>query len=148
MLSIDYSIWPPGTLWIQVADFLSLLFLMNIVLLRPVRGILAQRNEEVSSMQRSIEAHHYKAEQNKINIQQGLVEAQKEGAKEKQSVRGLAVDEERGILGQAGSDAEEKIEKAVEEINGRMDSARRILEEQLVVFSEELAEIILGRKLQ
>jgi len=148
MLSIDYAIWPPGTLWIQMANFLLLLFLMNIFLLRPIRGILAQRNEEVSSLQKTIEAYHHKSEQSEMSIEQGLVEARKEGSNEKEGFKGLAVDEERGILGRAGSAAEEKIEKAMEEINGKMDGVRRVLEEELGVFSEELAERILGRKIQ
>ena len=51
MLEIDFQLWPPGALWIQIANFLLLLYLLNLILYRPMRKILNQRRGEVGSLE-------------------------------------------------------------------------------------------------
>ncbi len=48
MLNID------GTMFLQIANFLVLLFILNLILFRPIRKILAQREDEMNSRQKRL----------------------------------------------------------------------------------------------
>ena len=145
MLQIDFSLWPPGTLWIQVANFLMLLLLMNIFLYRPIRKMLTQRRAETSSLEGSIEDFLSRSGQNEKSIEDGLVLARKEGYMEKEGLRGQGLEAEKELLQKAGAEAEEKIRNAREEMEKKMIDVRKTLQDQVAAFSEELAEKILGR---
>lgn len=142
MLKID------STLLIQIANFLLLLFFLNIFLYRPIRRILSQRHDETSSLKKTIEDYDDRSEQNERGIEEGVVQARKEGYEKKENLKGQALDEEKAILQEAGSSVEEKKDKADRELGSKIADVRKILEEQVAGFSQELAEKILGRSIQ
>ncbi|MBW1850571.1 MAG: hypothetical protein JRJ15_03910 [Deltaproteobacteria bacterium] len=142
MLQIDY------TIFIQIVNFLVLLFLLNIFLYKPIRGILAKRHEEESSLEKSIENYQTRADENEKGIEEGKVQARKEGAQEKEAFRGQGLEKEQGILQEASSAAEEKIGSARKDLEAKIAGVRESLEHQIAVFSNELAEKILGRGIQ
>ena len=139
MLDINY------TLVIQLCNFLLLLFLLNIFLYRPIRRILAQRNEEVNSLQKMIEDYQNSSEQNEKGIEENMIQARKEGFGEKENLRGQGQKEEQGILEEANAKVEEKMGKTKEEMDSKMAAVRKALQDQTAAFSMELAEKILGR---
>jgi F-type H+-transporting ATPase subunit b len=142
MLKIDLS------LFIQIANFLLLLFFLNIFLYRPIRRILNRRRDETNSLQKIIEDYHDRSEKNKRGIEEGVVQARKEGFEKKESLKGQALEEEKAILREAASSVEGKKEKANRELGSKIADVRKILEGQVAGFSQELAEKILGRSIQ
>ena len=141
MLDINY------TLVIQLGNFLLLLFLLNIFLYRPIRRILAQRNEEVNSLQKMIEDYQNSSEQNEKGIEENMIQARKEGFGEKENLRGQGQKEEQGILEEVSAKVEEKMGKTKEEMESKMAAVRKALQDQTAAFSMELAEKILGRSI-
>ncbi len=142
MLNID------GTLILQIANFLILLVVMNIILYKPIRGILAKRSEEMASRQRMIDDYQDRVAENEKAIETGMVSARKEGYQEKESLKIQGQDEEKGVLQEAGAAVERKLTAAKQEIEIKMVAARETLEGEIVGFSNELAEKILGRSVQ
>lgn len=142
MLQIDQS------LLIQIGNFLLLVILLNIFLYRPIRRIIAQRGEEVGSLEHAIREYQEKAEENEKGIQEHTVQARKEGFLVKESLKTEGLEKEKGILQESSSTVEGKISKARSEIDEQLEDVRKILDEQVAVFSKELAEKILGRGVQ
>lgn len=142
MLQIDQS------LLIQMGNFLLLVILLNIFLYRPIRRIIAQRSEEVGSLEHSIREYQEKAEENEKGIQEHMVQARKEGFLAKESLKTEGVEQEKEILQESSSKVEERIAKARNNIDRQLKDVRKILDEQVAVFSKELAEKILGRNVQ
>ena len=147
MLEIDYSLWPPGTLWFQIANFLLLLFLLNIILFKPIRNILNRRKNEEDSLQETIEELQSKTGQYASELEENASKARKEGFRQKEDFKIEGLDEEKGVLNAANASAEDKIIKAQEEIEERMAKARESLRLEVDHFSRELAERMLGRSL-
>ena len=141
MLAIDSSVL------IQIANFLFLLFLMNILLYRPIRGMLAQRDQEVNSLENTIRDYTGRSEETEKSIEEGMISKRKEGYAEKEVLKGQALEEEKGILQEATSSVEEKIGKARSEMNQKIEEVRNSLEDQIAGFSKEFAEKILGRSI-
>ncbi len=136
---------PNATLFIQIANFLLLLFLMNRLVYRPIRNILKARRERMTAFEASIAQFGTQASKNTEALEQGMVLARSEGFQERERCKSEGRDEERVILKQAGAAVEDKIAKARKDLESRMDEVRGLLERQTAVFSKELAEKILGR---
>lgn len=148
MLEIDYSLWPIGTLWIQVANFILLIFLMNIFLYRPIRRVLTQRDDETDSLQKLIADYQGWCEEDEKGIEEGVVEARKQGHMEKQIFKDKALEEEKEILQDAGFSVEKELGIARKKLEGKMADVKEALQAQVAGFSNELAEKILGRSIQ
>jgi len=142
MLNID------GTLILQIANFIVLLFILNLILFKPIRRILSQRAEEMSSRQKTIDDYQGRAEQTEKNIEEGKVQARKEGYAMKEALKSQGLEEEKGLLRDAGATVEQKLDAAKKEIGAKVAAAREALKGQIAGFSEELAQKILGRSIQ
>jgi F-type H+-transporting ATPase subunit b len=141
------AIQPDSTVIIQIANFLFLLFVLNLVFYRPIRRILGRRSEEVRGLQESIGDFREKSDQYSKDLEESYEGARSEGFKEKDKLKQAGAKVEKEILNAAISSAEAKIGKAKEEIDRSITGVRQSLEKELNMFSKELAEKILGRSL-
>lgn len=141
MLEIDFSVV------IQIINFLLLLLLLNFLLFKPIRGIMAQRDQKTRSLQEEIDDYKNRSERNQKGIDEGKIEAGKEGFMEKEKEKGLGLEKEKGLLGEANDIAEKTMDKAKQELEIKINEVRRALKDQTSVFSRELSEKILGRTL-
>lgn len=141
MLNID------GTLILQIANFLVLLFILNLILFKPIRKILSQREEEMNSRRKTIDDYEGRAEKSEKDIEEGKVHARKEGYSAKEALKNQGLQEEKGILQEAGASVEQKLDAARKEIEAKVAAAKEALEGQIAGFSEELAQKILGRSI-
>jgi len=142
MLEINF------TILLQIFTFLLLVFFLNIILFRPIRKVLARRNEETDSLQTMIDELQNRSEENEKGIEQSMVQARKEGYVEKENFKDQGLEEEKGIIQVASTTVEEKIASARKEMEKKISEARKGLEGEMTGFSNELAEKILGRPIQ
>jgi F-type H+-transporting ATPase subunit b len=142
MLNID------GTLIFQIANFLILLFILNLILFKPIRKILSQREEEMNSRRKTIDDYQGRAAQSEKDIEEGKIQARKEGYTIRETLKSQGLEEEKGILQEAGAAVEQKLDAAKKEVEGKVAAARGALEDQIASFSNELAQKILGRSIQ
>jgi F-type H+-transporting ATPase subunit b len=142
------TIVPDFTLWVQLVNFLVLLWLMNILLYKPIRRIMALRNDEIDSLAKAIEEFRVRSEEDKRAIEENMIRVRKDGFMAKEALKADGLEEEKGILQEAGSVVEERISQAKSEIEMKMAEARKALEAQISGFSKDLAEKVLGRSIQ
>jgi F-type H+-transporting ATPase subunit b len=139
MLSIDH------TVFIQIANFLLLLLLLNIVVYRPIRGILNKRKEMMSSTEELARNWRQEADKNSMEFEGRLTETKNEGLMEKGNLKSQAEKKKKEMLMEANASVEEKIEKAKSDMQERIAQVRQSLQKELETFSREVAEKILGR---
>ena len=141
MLKVDY------TLFIQIANFLFLVFVLNILLYRPIRHMLRQRKEQIGSFVESRDDFIEKSGWHEKELEENVVEARKEGFRTKDDLKKEALDVEKGMLQEASASAGVTIDKAKEKIEHSLSDVRRSLEGELAQFSRELAEKVMGRSI-
>lgn len=139
------DIYPNITVFILIINFLFLLFVLNIIFYRPIRRILGRRSEEVKGLHKSIEDYREKSDQYVKDLEESYKGARGEGFKEKDRLKKAGTETEKEILQEAISSAETKIGKAKDEIDRSITDVRQSLEDELNMFSKELAEKMLGR---
>lgn len=141
MLEINYS------LFIQIANFLLLILVMNVLLYRPIRKILGRRKDEILSFEEMIGDFQGKSGQYEKDLDGNRIDARKTGFKEREGLLVEAFEEEKKILEEASSSAEDRIGKARKEVERKLEEARQSLQSEVAGFSRELAEKILGRSI-
>ena len=77
---------PNFSLFIQIANFLLLLWLLNLILYRPIRKMLSRRKEEMDGLRKKIEEFQERVAQYENDLRQGMIEARKEGYLEKEGL--------------------------------------------------------------
>lgn len=141
MLSIDY------TLFIQIANFLVLLLMLNAILYKPIRKILNQRAEKISGFENMIRDFMSNSDLSSRKLRENMVGARKEGFEQKEGLKKQGLEKEKELVQQALALTGDKVSEAKKRIESDILSARQTLESEMSAFSRELAEKVLGRSL-
>ncbi|MEW6668255.1 MAG: ATPase [Thermodesulfobacteriota bacterium] len=141
MLKIDYS------LFIQIANFLVLLLLLNIILYRPIRRILKQRKDEMDGLELRASNLQARAAKDSKTLEESVSGARREGYKEKESLKAEALEAEKKMYQGATAEAGDKLNLSRREAEQKLAEIRQGLVQEVDLFSKELAEKILGRSL-
>jgi len=139
MLTIDH------TLFIQLAGFLLLILLLNIIVFRPIRTILSKRKEEMSSTEDITQAWSQKADKSSEELESNISDTRKKGIKERETLKSGGMEEEQKMLKETYSMVEDKINKARAELEENRLKARESLHAEVKGFSTDLAVKFLGR---
>lgn len=137
-----------ATLLVQICNFLLLVFILNIILYRPIRRVIRRRHEETDALQSAIEQYQRKAEENEQGIEESRVAARREGFNEKERLKGEGQEEVKKVMQEASSSMEHKMGAARKEMDEKVKDVKGQLETEIGAFSRELAEKILGRSVQ
>jgi F-type H+-transporting ATPase subunit b len=140
-IAIDYS------LFIQIVNFLILMIALNIFLYRPLRNMIRHRKDTFQGLEDDIAGLGEQADQQTHQIESSLAEAQRSGYHKKDEIKEEGLEEEKTILAEAAEEADVVIQRIREQIAGEIGQARRDLTAQLDLFSQELAQKVLGRSL-
>ena len=135
------------TFFIQMANVLILLFLMNLFLYRPIRRIVAQRNQFLAEQREAIDLAESEtsAAINEFNTR--IQQARKEGREKIQEIKAAAYEQEKGLLQTAAEQAAKHVQVTRMIVQSDIRKAREQLGAQVRGFSVELAQKILGRNL-
>ncbi len=139
MLSID------GSLFIQIANFIFLIWALNIVLYRPIRRILNQRQEKMDGFKENIAAFVANAKQKDEAFISGVKEARAKGLKEKESLLFDAAEEEKKIIQRINQKAQADLADLKEKVARDSAAVRESLQAEIDDFANAIGQKILGR---
>jgi len=134
------------TFFVQVINFLVLMFILNKILYKPILKVLDERDERVVGGQ--TKAKQLVAESEKIftSYNDKLQVAKIEALGTKNSARKEASDQANLIIGDARKKAEEIIHQIQQEMSMEVDRAKKELEPEVGIMASTIAQQILGRK--
>jgi F-type H+-transporting ATPase subunit b len=139
MINIDWSVF------IQIINFLFLIWILNLVLYKPIRNIINQRKEKFSGLEADIETAESKAALQDQAFASGIKEARARGLKQKALLLQEASDEEKELIGKINEKAQTELTKVREQIARETDGAREMLMKEVEDFADTISEKILGR---
>ena len=135
------------SLLIQMANFLVFLLLMNLVLYRPIRRIVAERKKMMAEKQEGIERLEVEALSAVQEYDRKIQESRRSGIQRIQELKAAAYDEEKELLQKISEEAAAQVQKMRAQIQKDISVARDQLREQVKSFSVQLAQKILGRSI-
>ncbi|MDD3581202.1 MAG: ATP synthase F0 subunit B [Desulfobacca sp.] len=133
------------TLYVQIINFLLLVFVLNQVLFRPIRGALRDRQARIMGFEGDIASLTENHQQVEGSIQAELTAARKSGFEKREMIKKEGSDAESSLLERVKKEADAEWEQMEKKIKEDMAKAREALKPQAQSFALELAAKILGR---
>jgi len=139
---------PDITLFIQMVNFLILLFVLNLILFRPIRNIIKERNQIIQNFNSDITSLTDEAQDSMERFEQKVLEAKKEGMARVNNMKGEGEQAEAELIAVTNTEVQAKIEEARQKVASDIQEARTQLQAQVQAFSVAVTEKVLGRSIQ
>jgi F-type H+-transporting ATPase subunit b len=139
MVSVDVSIF------IQIINFLVLIWVLNLVLYKPIRKILIQRKEKVAALENGAETSLEEAKSREAAFDQGIKAARVKGLQARDSFLQEAGEEEKRIVGEINAKAQADLASVREQIARDAAAVRAALQKEVDGFAKAIGQKILGR---
>nr|WP_321260495.1 ATP synthase F0 subunit B [uncultured Pseudodesulfovibrio sp.] len=136
---------PDKTIFIQGLNFLVMIFLLNIVLIKPIREIIKKRKGLMADQLEKIEGFNENAETKVADYEAQLTAARKEAGEIRSAAKDAGVVEEQALLSAAGTEASSTIQAARTEIKSQVKGAMEQLTKDVDKYAEQATGKILGQ---
>jgi len=141
MITIDI------TMPIQIINVLILIVILNGLLYKPIRSILAEREKKIADLNREVENFNKNATLRMEEFNQKLNEARSKGKAELDAVRSAAQASGNEVLAGVRAESDAKKAEQLAQIKAQFTSAQQELKGQVEGFAKEMASKVLGRAL-
>jgi F-type H+-transporting ATPase subunit b len=139
MISVD------GSVLIQIVNFLLLIWVLNIILYRPIRSILIKRKEKIQGLEQAIGSCEKDAKEKDDAVLKGIKDARSNGIKAKDALLLEAAEAEKAMTAEINQKAQENLAKAQEKIEKDVEAVRATLSKEIDAFAKIIGQKILGR---
>ena len=136
------------TLIIQMINFLVLLYVLNLILFRPIRNIIKERNQIIEGFNTDITSLTDEAQASMDQFEQKILEARKEGMAQVQNMKDEGEEAESELMATTNEEVQAKTEGAWKRVASDIQEARTQLQDQVQAFSLAVTEKVLGRSIQ
>jgi len=141
MITIDI------TVIIQIINILILIVVMNAVLYKPVRTVLAKRKEKLGELANAIDTFKKNTELRKEEINRKLNNARSKAKEEIDKAKSAAQASTSESLSQVRQEATARKTDQLNEIQKQFTDAQQQLSGQIGGFASDMAAKILGRSI-
>ncbi len=135
------------TLLYQFALYLVLLFLLNLLLYRPLRAVMQERRQTIDGSKERAKSLEADIQDKMARYEEKLQEARTAGAAERAQLKAEANKKEQELLSEAREDATAQLTKIREQVGAEADTARTQLQDESRAHAEMIAAKVLGRAL-
>ncbi len=139
------TVIPDGSVVIQIVNFLFLIWALNMLLFRPIRGILAKRREKVDGLENQIETFRSDALEQKNAYALRLKEARAKGVREKEALTDAAAEEEKKAVAKITEKAQAELAEIKKKIAAEVEGVRTSLMKEVDGYAKDITQKILGR---
>ena len=139
------TVIPNWTTLLQAANFIILVFILNIVLYRPIRNILIQRRQKIEGLEQTVENATGDLTEKEATYASGIRDARKKGLQEKDALVNAATEEEKAIIDRINAEALAELHTVKAKVAKEVDMARNALLKEVDSFANEIGAKILGR---
>jgi len=141
MIDIDW------TLYAQLINFLLLVFLLNLVLFRPIRKAIRDRQARIAAQEAAAAQLELESQGLSEEIKEKLATARKEGAGQREALKQEGSQAEAALLEEVKRQVDLEWATVEQKIKADMAKARESLKTQAQSFAQLLAAKVLGREL-
>ena len=141
MISVDW------TLGLQFLNFIVLLLILNKLLYRPLKNIIAQRREKIESSHSRAKELEADIDEKMERYQQQLGDAKTLANEERNKLKKAASEEEAALLFEAHGKATARLRAIKDQVAGEAEAASTTLKGEAKSLAGQIASKVLGREL-
>jgi F-type H+-transporting ATPase subunit b len=136
---------PDSSVVIQVVNFIFLIWVLNIILYKPIRKIVAERKSKVEGLEGRINSLNQDALEKDQAYGAGIKDARTKGLAEKDAMIQAAEEEEKKVVRTITAKAQADLSEIRKKIIADTEEVRVILQKEVDAFAVEIGQKILGR---
>lgn len=133
------------TLFIQLINFLVLLFILNVLLYQPIMAKMREREAQIRKDQEQAAELDQRVQDQENRHQEELAKAKQTAAQEKNVLLAEAKQKEAAILDKARAEAARIVDDMKSAIQADADKVRQTLKTEMTPLADSITEKILGR---
>jgi F-type H+-transporting ATPase subunit b len=142
MVDINY------TVFIQIVNFVALIFILNVLLYKPIMGVIEKRKEQMDKSDEEVRRLQQDVERKLTEYEEQVRLAKIEAMEQRNAIVKEGADLAKSMVDAVRSE----IPALMEQFNARMgrefEAARSVLRSQSQKISLEITEKVLGRSIQ
>lgn len=133
------------TFFVQLVNFLVTLTVLNLILYRPIRGMIKKRAEVMSEKLESIENFSAQAQAKLENYKASLTGARVEAQQVRLELKTAGGTVEASVLAAASAEAAERVAAARKDVESQKAAALKSLRGQVANYAKDVAGKVLSR---
>jgi F-type H+-transporting ATPase subunit b len=134
-----------STVWIQMANFLLLIFILNVLLYKPVLKIIEKRNKKIEKSSEEVISLNETVERNIAEYEEKIRQAKAAAAAQRDEIKEEGTEQGKMITGKVRDEISKKIGDFKADVEKEVDEARGALRDQTRTIAGEISEKVLGR---
>jgi F-type H+-transporting ATPase subunit b len=142
------SVIPDYTLLIQMVTFLVLIYILNILLYKPILTIIDRRKKQMEELENEIKLFNDSVDKRVSEYDEKLKQAKTNAAELKKEIIKEGDDQAKSIVDIVRGEIPLMIQEFQKKMDKEIQAARKILDNQSRKLSLEIAEKVLGRSIQ
>jgi F-type H+-transporting ATPase subunit b len=139
------TVLPDASVFIQIVNFVFLIWALNVFLYKPIRNILLKRKQKSDGLQKSIDDCHVDAKEKENAWASGIKDARAKGLGLKDALIQGASEQEKAIIAKINETASQDLNEIRKKIARDVDDVRAVLHKEIGTFADAIGQKILGR---
>jgi F-type H+-transporting ATPase subunit b len=142
------TVIPDYTIFIQMATFLVSIFILNILLYKPILRIIDQRKKQLEEAGNEIKLFNESVDKKASEYEEKLKQAKTNASELKKEIIKEGSDQAKSVVDAVRAEIPLMTQEFQQKMDKEMQAARKILNNQSQKLSLEIAGKVLGRSVQ
>jgi F-type H+-transporting ATPase subunit b len=142
------SVIPDYTIFIQIITFLILIYILNILLYKPILSIIERRKKQLAELENEIKLFNESVDKRAAEYEEKLKLAKTNASELKKEIIKEGADQAKNIIDAVRNEIPLMTQEFEQKMNIEINAARQILNSRSRKLSLEIAQKVMGRSVQ
>lgn len=142
------TVIPDLTLFVQMATFIALIFILHYLLYKPILSIIDRRKKQLEELENEIKLFKDSVDKKAAEYDEKLNKAKTSASDLKKEIISEGSQQAKSIVDAVRNQIPLMTQESQKKMDQEMQAARQILDNQSRKLSLEIAEKVLGRRVQ
>ena len=142
------TVIPDFTLFVQMATFIALIFILHYLLYKPILSIIDRRKKQLEEAENEIKLFKDSVDKKAAEYDEKLNKAKTSASDLKKEIISEGSQQAKSIVDAVRNQIPLMTQESQKKMDQEMQAARQILDNQSRKLSLEIAEKVLGRRVQ
>ena len=139
------TVIPDLTLLVQMVIFLALIFILNLLLYKPILSIIDRRKKQLEESENEIKLFNESVEKRVAEYEEKLKQAKLKASEQKKEIIQEGVNQAKNIVDAVRNEIPSIAREFQQKMDKEIDKAKAVLDGRYKDLSMEIARKILGR---
>ncbi len=142
------SVIPDYTIFIQTITFLALIYILNVLLFKPILSIIDRRKKQLDELENEIKLFNESVDKRAAEYEEKLKHAKANASELKKEIIKEGADQAQKIIDAVRNEIPVMTQEFQQKMDKEIQAAHKILNSQSRNLSLEIAQKVLGRRVQ